>query len=93
MIFVCVRGSENDMTNTDKKSSMYIIERGIPTPCNRNVGRWATIVSKMNDGDSVVVANLKETHSMRSAIVRNGKRSSVLELPDGSFRVWKLPKQ
>ncbi len=80
------------MTNINKKSSMYTIERGVPAPCNRNAGKWATIVSKMNDGDSVVVANLKETHSMRSAIVRNGKRSSVQELPDGSFRVWKLPK-
>ena len=81
------------MTDINKKSSMYVIERGIPAPCNRNVGRWATIVSEMNDGDSVVVADLKETHSMRSAIVRNGKRSSVQQLPDGNFRVWKLPKR
>tara|TARA_R100000988_G_scaffold103389_1_gene82129 strand:- start:203 stop:448 length:246 start_codon:yes stop_codon:yes gene_type:complete len=81
------------MTNINKKSSMYIIERGVPTPCNRNVGKWATIVSEMNDGDSIVVANLMEQHSMRSAIIRKGKRSSAQQLPDGSFRVWKLPKQ
>ena len=93
LLFVYIRGSENDMTDINKKSSMYVIERGIPAPCNRNVGRWATIVSEMNDGDSVVVADLKETHSMRSAIVRNGKRSSVQQLPDGNFRVWKLPKR
>tara|TARA_R100000458_G_scaffold56747_1_gene62005 strand:+ start:452 stop:733 length:282 start_codon:yes stop_codon:yes gene_type:complete len=93
MIFVCVRGSENDMTNTDKKSSMYIIERGVPTPCNRSRSKWATIVSEMNDGDSVVVANFKEQSSMRSAIIRSGKRSTGRQLPDGSFRVWKLPKQ
>ena len=91
--FIYIRGSENDITDINKKSSMYVIERGIPAPCNRNVGRWATIVSEMNDGDSVVVADLKETHSMRSAIVRNGKRSSVQQLPDGNFRVWKLPKR
>ena len=93
MIFVCVRGSENDMTNTDKKSSMYIIERGVPTPCNRSRSKWATIVSEMNDGDSIVVATYSETNSMRQAIIRDGRRSVVRELPDGNFRVWKLPKQ
>ena len=46
------------MTNTDKKSSMYIIERGVPTPCHPNRGKWASIVSKMNDGDSIVVADI-----------------------------------
>ena len=81
------------MTNTDKKSSMYIIERGVPTPCNRSRSKWATIVSEMNDGDSIVVASYSETNSMRQAIIRSGKRSTGRQLPDGSFRVWKLPKQ
>jgi hypothetical protein len=93
MIFVCVRGSENDMTNTDKKSSMYIIERGVPTPCNRSRSKWATIVSEMNDGDSIVVASYSETNSMRQAIIRSGRKSCARQLSDGSFRVWKLPKQ
>ena len=72
MIFVYVRGRENDMTNINKKSSMYIIERGIPTPCHPNKGKWATIVSEMNDGDSIVVATYSETNSMRQAIIRDG---------------------
>mgnify|MGYP003145732863 FL=1 len=93
MIFVCVRGSENDMTNINKKSSMYTIERGVPTPCHPNKGKWATIVSEMNDGDSIVVASYTETNSMRQAIIRSGRKSVARELPDGSFRVWKLPKQ
>ena len=93
MIFVYVRGSENDMTNINKKSSMYIIERGVPVPCHPNRGNWATIVSKMNDGDSIVVANLSEATSMRQAIIRSGRKSTARELSNGSFRVWKLPKQ
>ena len=93
MIFVCVRGSENDMTNINKNSSMYTIERGVPTPCHPNKGKWATIVSEMNDGDSIVVASYTETNSMRQAIIRSGRKSVARELPDGSFRVWKLPKQ
>ncbi len=81
------------MTNTNKKSSMYIIERGVPTPCNRSRSKWATIVSEMNDGDSIVVASYSETNSMRQAIIRSGRKSCARQLSDGSFRVWKLPKQ
>ncbi len=80
------------MNNINKKSSMYVIERGVPLPCNRK-GKWATIVSQMEDGDSIVVANLKECSSMRQAILRVGSKSSVRGLSDGNYRVWKLPKK
>jgi len=93
LTFVYIRGSENDMTDINKKSSMYTIERGVPTPCHPNRGKWATIVSKMNDGDSVVVTTYSEVNAMRQAIIRDGKKSVARELSDGRFRVWKLPKQ
>ena len=81
------------MTNTNKKSSMYVIERGVPLPSNRRKGKWVTIASQMKNGDSIVVATFTEQSSLRQAIIRGGSSSSVFELPDGSFRVWKLPKK
>ena len=80
------------MTNINK-NSIYKIERGIPLPSNRKGGKWANLCSQMNDGDSVVVANHNECINMRQAIIRSKKKSSAKQLPDGSYRVWKLPME
>ncbi len=79
------------MTNINKNSVLEI-ERGIPLPSNIKSG-WALTVSKMSEGDSVVVKNFSELNKMRSALSRAGWGSSAMELEDQTFRVWKVKKR
>ena len=79
------------MTNINKNSVLEI-ERGIPRPSNIKSG-WALLVSKMSEGDSVVVKNFTELNKMRSALSRAGWGSSAMELEDQTFRVWKVKKR
>mgnify|MGYP003113400533 CR=1 FL=1 len=79
------------MTNINKNSVLEI-ERGIPLPSNIKSG-WALTVSKMSEGDSVVVKNFTELNKMRSALSRAGWGSSAMELEDQTFRVWKVKKR
>ena len=81
------------MTNIDKKSSMYIIERGIPLPSNRTGNsKWSIIASQMVHGDSVVVKDC-EKNKMRCAITRLGQGSSGMKLSNGNWRIWMKPKR
>ena len=79
------------MTNINKNSVLEI-ERGIPLPSNIKSG-WALTVSKMSEGDSVVVKNFSELNKMRSALSRAGWGSSSMKLEDQTFRVWKVKKR
>ena len=79
------------MTNINK-NSIPEIERGIPLPSNRKSG-WSLTVSKMSEGDSIVVKNYTELNKMRSALTRAGWGSSATELENQTFRVWKVKKR
>ena len=72
---------------------MYEIEKNVPQPkCNR-YGKWNEISSQMKTGDSVLVKNIVEAHSLRSAIKRNGhKASSRATKENGEIRqrVWRI---
>ena len=79
------------MTNINK-NSIHEIERGIPLPSNWKSG-WSLTVSKMSEGDSIVVKNYTELNKMRNALNRVGWGSTVRELEDRTFRVWKVKKR
>ena len=79
------------MTNINKNSVLEI-ERGIPLPSNIKSG-WALTVSKMSEGDSVVVKNFTELNKIRSALSREGWGSRAMELENQTFRVWKVKKR
>lgn len=67
----------------------YKPESGIPAPRPR--GFWRDRAKSLKAGDSMLVKNKNEVHSLISAIWRSGFNSISKKVDEG-FRVWKMEK-
>lgn len=77
----------------------FVIEKNIPIQFWHKDARWANLARQMEEGDSVLLDNYKEVHSLGTALHKLGARLIRRKQPDGKIRAWrgeailKLPKQ
>ena len=66
------------------------IDKNIPVPRTQvKKAIWATLVDKMDVGDSVLVNNVSERASLTNAIKAQGYEATTRK-EDDKFRVWRL---
>jgi hypothetical protein len=66
------------------------IEKGVAVAVSRRGGRWLTLISKMEVGDSVVLTSQNEAASMHDAFVRANLPVTKRTIADGQIRVWRV---
>tara|TARA_R110000787_G_scaffold281539_1_gene392913 strand:- start:44 stop:268 length:225 start_codon:yes stop_codon:yes gene_type:complete len=73
---------------------MYEIEKNVPhTKINKH-GKWNQISKQMKPGDSVLVKNIVEAQSLRSALKRDGHKARSRAIKENGEtigqRVWRI---
>ena len=66
------------------------IRKNIPIPQFRNDAKNVELISKMNIGDCVVVADRAAANSLFVAARRVGKIKLLSRTSDGSINVWRI---
>tara|TARA_R100001082_G_scaffold111253_1_gene94451 strand:+ start:1174 stop:1728 length:555 start_codon:yes stop_codon:yes gene_type:complete len=77
----------------DKITYEIKIEKDIPVTPIGQVGKYAHVAGKMEDGDSVSLPNQREAQLMTNALRHKNSRGYIAvqrKQKDGTYRVWKL---
>lgn len=67
-----------------------VIEKGVPRPTQCSLrGKWKRIAQQMDVDDSVLLDSEREANSLRHALIRAGRNTSLRKV-EGGWRVWRL---
>ena len=69
---------------------MYKIEKNIPIYENAKYGKWKTLASDMEIGDSVLLNSQAEVSGLYYAFDRTGGKMIQRKTDDGQFRCWRV---
>jgi len=80
------------MSKSNNSAVSYKIESGIALPERTSRGVYASTISSMNTGDSIVCQKIGQVLSFRSAAKAAGCSVIAHKNDDGSYRIWKSDK-